>query len=167
MQKRWWISLPGVAVAAGIFCITGCERGREQPIQFSHKKHVQQGVECSDCHRYFSHRANSGRPTVEVCAECHEDGPMTDSPEEKKLIEEFIKPGKEIPWKRVYYVPEHTYFTHFRHVEFAKLECTFCHGDIASQDRPLRKPLRRMTMYFCYNCHEKERVSTDCITCHR
>jgi len=157
-----------IAIVSIVFLSLLGACGRKQPIQFSHKKHVDQGVECVDCHRFFKTRAVSGRPSVEVCAGCHDpESPMTGSSEEKKLIAEYISKGKEIPWKRVCFIPGHAYYTHFRHVVFGKIKCAHCHGDVASQDKPLTKPLRRITMYFCYNCHEERKISTDCITCHR
>lgn len=152
-------------IILSLFFLTGCS-GESQPINFSHKKHTDQGIECIICHQFYEERTNSGNPTREVCSNCHSE-PITDSPEEKKLIKNFLTSKREIPWKRVYYVPEHVYYTHFRHVVMAEIQCEFCHGKIAEQNKPLRKPLKKITMYFCINCHEKKNISNDCITCHK
>lgn len=153
--------------SAFVFALfVSCGSGVEQPIQFPHKTHIDAGVECNICHQFYETRKNSGRPTIEVCSNCHFDEPMTSNPEEKRLIEEYIKKNKEVPWKRVYYVPEHVYYPHFRHVINAKIDCEFCHGDIKSQTMSLTKPLKKTKMYFCYNCHKESGISVDCITCH-
>ncbi len=144
---------------------TGCG-GESQPIKFSHKKHIEQGIECITCHQFYEERANSGNPTLDICSSCH-SAQITDSPEEKKLIEEYISTGREIPWKRVYYVPGHVYYPHFRHVVMAEIKCEYCHGNIAEEKKPLKKPLKKIRMYFCIDCHEKRNISNDCITCHK
>lgn len=143
----------------------GCG-GETQPIQFSHKKHIEQDVECITCHQFYEERANSGKPTVDVCSNCHSE-PITESQEEKKLIENYINSNTEIPWRRIYYTPEHVYYPHFRHVVMGKIQCEECHGNVAGQNKPLKKPLKRISMYFCINCHEARNISNDCITCHK
>lgn len=154
-----------ITIILTIIFFIGCG-GETQPIKFSHKKHIEQGVECITCHQFYEDKANSGNPTVDVCSNCH-SAPITESPEEKKLIEDYITNKREIPWKRVYYVPEHVYYPHFRHVVMAEIQCEHCHGKIAEQNKPLKKPLKRISMYFCINCHEKRNISNDCITCHK
>jgi len=145
--------------------VFGCG-SEKQPIDFSHKKHIDQGLECDTCHRFYMENINSGRPTVDICAECHGEQ-ITESQEEKKLIEEYIKKGKEISWRRIYYEPQHVYYPHFRHVKIAEIKCEFCHGKVAEMKHGLRKPLKNISMYFCINCHEQRNISTDCITCHK
>jgi len=55
----------------------------EQPISFNHKKHVDQGLQCDACHRYFKTQTFSGLPDIKICLECHKE-PVTNNPEEEK-----------------------------------------------------------------------------------
>jgi len=157
------------AVVCTAVLVSGCSQGSgavDQPIAFDHKKHTQElELDCTTCHRYVREAAFAGRPKAEVCAECHEEA-MTDSPEEQKLLE-YISSGREIPWRRLYKVPDHVYYSHRRHVVVAGLQCAECHGRIAQTEKPPRKPLRKFTMKFCLKCHEKRGASTDCSACHK
>jgi predicted CXXCH cytochrome family protein len=86
---------------------------------------------------------------------------------EKALVASYIESGEDIPWNRIYDVPGHVYFSHRRHVAVASVECATCHGDIASSTTPPPAPLNDISMAFCIDCHEKEKVTTDCNACHR
>ena len=136
----------------------------EQPIAFNHKKHLDQGLECDACHRFYKTQAFSGLPDLNTCLECHKE-PVTKSPEEEK-IRQFQKKGEEIPWKRLYREPDHVFFSHRRHVVLGKLRCETCHGDIAQRERPPTKPWVKMTMNWCMDCHTKNKVTNDCLACH-
>jgi predicted CXXCH cytochrome family protein len=140
-------------------------RGIEQPLPFNHRTHIEEaGLECTDCHLYVESAAYAGRPSLGICANCHEEA-MTESSAEATLLE-YIGSGREIPWKRLYTVPSHVYYSHRRHVSVAKLDCIECHGDIANTSSPPAKPLKRLSMNFCMDCHEREGASTDCNACH-
>lgn len=137
-----------------------------QPIAFNHALHTQEWeLDCDVCHRYVLEAEFAGRPKLEVCAACHED-PMTEGAEEARLVE-YIQSGREIPWRRLYRVPSHVYYSHRRHVAVAKLDCVECHGEIGTTTLPPEKPLNKLTMKFCINCHEDQGVTTDCNACHR
>jgi len=138
----------------------------QQPIQFNHALHVEEvDLECTDCHQYVTTEEFAGRPSLEICSGCHED-PLTESSEEA-LLTEYIQNSEEIPWRRIYLLPDHVYYSHRRHVTVAGLECNVCHGEIALTSEPPRKPLKKLTMGFCLGCHEAEGASTDCNACHR
>jgi cytochrome c553 len=139
--------------------------GVKQPIAFNHKIHAEKGLECLNCHQHYKDRASSGKPRLEICAECHEE-PIGKSQEEKKLVE-HIKSGKEIEWQRLYRVPEDVYFSHKRHVVIGSMECRSCHGDIGERSKPPSRPLMKITMKKCLDCHEEKGVVNDCIACHR
>ena len=151
----------------GLLLISGCWRGSTiQPIQFNHLLHTEEvGLECTDCHQYVRRAEFAGRPTVDICAECHEE-PLTDSAEEALLIE-YIQAGEAVPWERLYHVPDHVYYSHRRHVTVADLDCSVCHGEIGRADKPPPRPLKGLTMDFCLKCHEQRGASTDCNACHR
>jgi len=156
-------------LAAGVlllFLLTGLGVGSktEQPISFNHKKHLEQGLECDACHRFYKTQAFSGLPDLNTCLECHKE-PVTKSPEEEK-IRQFQKKGQEIPWKRIYGEPDHVFFSHRRHVVLGKLQCQTCHGDIGQRETPPTKPWVKMTMSWCMDCHTKNKVTNDCLACH-
>ena len=135
-----------------------------QPISFNHKKHMEQGLECESCHRYFKTQTFSGMPTVSVCMDCHKE-PVTKNPEEEK-IRQFSQKKEEIHWKRIYEQPDHVYFSHRRHVVLGKMNCETCHGPIGTSERPPSGPWIKMTMKWCMDCHAKVKASNDCQACH-
>lgn len=138
-----------------------------QPIVYSHKIHIEAaGLTCTDCHSSVESSAAASIPNLEICSTCHSEEPLSQSPEELKLLD-FVKEGKAIPWERVYHVPDHVYFSHRRHVTKAGLECTTCHGNIPEFTSPVSSQFLPMTMNNCMNCHRKNNVSNDCLACHR
>ena len=137
-----------------------------QPIRFNHELHTGQlQMECTECHKYVKEAEFAGRPSLVICAACHEEA-LTESPEEKKLVE-LVLASREIPWQRLDKVPSHVYFSHRRHVTATQIECVTCHGEIGHSSSPPEKPLIRLRMNFCLECHEKEKASVDCNSCHR
>jgi hypothetical protein len=76
----------------------------DQPIYFNHKKHLEQGLECDACHRFFKTQTFSGMPDFNTCLQCHKE-PITKTTEEEK-IRQFQKKGQEISWKRIYEQPK-------------------------------------------------------------
>jgi hypothetical protein len=135
-----------------------------QPIQFNHQKHVQKvGLECSTCHEYFRTGNHSGLPSLALCKGCHAE-PLTNSPEELKLL----KLSEPLPrFEKLFRLPDHTRYSHRRHVVSGALACETCHGAIASTTTPPPFPLVRITMATCTNCHAERGVKTDCTQCHR
>lgn len=161
------LALVGLAVVVSVFLLVfflGLWGGTSQPIAFNHKIHADNELTCLDCHPYYMDHASSGRPQRETCASCHEE-PLSESKEQAKVVE-FVKKGEEIPWERLYRVPEDVYFSHQRHVVLGGLECSTCHGDIGVSTKPPARPLK-ITMKKCMKCHENEDVDNDCILCHR
>lgn len=137
-----------------------------QPIQYNHYKHTQElELECSMCHQGVKNSVRATLPGVEVCMGCHSE-PVTKSPEEEK-IRKYAAEGKEIPWKRLFRVPEHVFFSHRRHVSVAGLDCTKCHGDMAMHKTPPQKAPMKISMNACLSCHRQMDAKTDCVSCHR
>jgi hypothetical protein len=135
-----------------------------QPISFNHKKHVEQGLECDACHRYFKTQTFSGLPDIAICLECHKE-PITNNPEEEK-IRQYERKKEQIPWRYIYGEPDHVFFSHRRHVVLGKMECKNCHGDIGQSEKPPSRPWVKMTMNWCMDCHAKKKVTNDCLACH-
>ncbi len=153
-----------VIAALGIWVSEARRPIIKQPIAFNHKKHIDQGLSCDMCHQYYGAYPVAGLPNTEICMGCHAVE-LSDSPEEQK-VREYGEAGKEIPWKKIYTVPTHVYFSHQRHVTLGKLECTNCHGEMAEQTTPVERPAIDLTMEYCIACHKAEKVTIDCNTCH-
>ena len=73
--------------------------------------------------------------------------------------------GRDLAWQRVFDYPEeaHVKFNHAPHIR-ASVECATCHGDIAHQTVAQRNVDHNMG--FCVNCHNENKASVDCLTCH-
>jgi hypothetical protein len=182
----------GTALAAGwgLFPRVLYER-IEQPLQFSHSVHAGEdvGLACDDCHYFEDDGQFTGIPSVSMCADCHEE-PLGESEAERRLVEEYVTPGKEIPWLVYSRQPDNTRFPHAEHVVLAELECATCHGDHGATDslRPYERNrvsgysrdiwgrsmtrLRNaewegMKMGDCSGCHRKNEVVESCLDCHR
>jgi hypothetical protein len=82
-------------------------------------------------------------------------------------LQVFGARGEPVPWRRIYDLPDHVYFSHRRHVTVARIECAECHGDVPNLTRPASYPLVDHTMDWCTGCHVARGASTDCIHCHR
>ncbi len=162
-----------------------------QPVQFSHVAHTGDNVRmtCGDCHAFEKDGRFLGIPATQKCAGCHAET-MGVSKEEERIVEEYIKPGKEIPWVVYSRQPENVYFSHATHVKLAGIECQSCHfGHAYTRNlRPARfdrlsgysldvlgKSLfnspstqsRGMRMDDCVNCHRQRGVKESCIECHK
>lgn len=143
------------------------EKKIHQPIKYNHKVHIDKaGLDCIDCHKNVEKLPRATIPNIDICQDCHGDEPITNSPEEKKLLQ-YISKNQKIPWVQIYSVADHVYFSHRRHVTIGKLKCTECHGDVAELTEPASWQLVKITMNNCIDCHKKHDVVYDCIGCHR
>jgi hypothetical protein len=125
---------------------------KSQPLHFSHASHGPEssvGLECEDCHYFHEDGSFSGIPRLEKCMECHEDPefPLSDDPEEMKLLTEYVKPGKEIPWLVYSRQPDCVYFPHIAHVKMGNMECKVCHGDFGARDDMPDYKVNRISRY--------------------
>jgi len=167
MKKRFACFSIIFAILCGLF-VTGCSESvnRTQPILFNHKKHLEDaGLNCFDCHTRVLTHEKASIPNIGICKGCHEN-PMTESKEEKKVVD-HIQKNRPIPWIQIHRVPDHAYFSHRRHVSIGKVACLTCHGNVPGMTLPFSKPYLRINMAFCIDCHAKNKVNTDCATCHR
>ncbi len=137
-----------------------------QPIAFNHQKHTEAlEIECRVCHELYESGSHAGLPTLATCLGCHEE-PLTESPEEQK-IRDLARAGKDGVFRKLFRLPDHTFYTHRRHVVAAGLDCQTCHGSIARTTSPPQRPLVRITMDFCQDCHARSGAASDCTGCHR
>ena len=133
-----------------------------QPIPFSHRLHVtDKEIDCNYCHSLTGRSLSAGLPSVELCLGCHNS--IIPRHEEILKLKRYQAEGKELPWKRVYYNPDHVFFPHYRHIG-AGIRCQRCHGEVEKVDR-----LRQVTFYmgFCIQCHDQVGASRDCAACHQ
>jgi hypothetical protein len=158
-----------------------------QPINFPHNVHVAQyKMDCQYCHSDARRSEYAGLPSVERCMGCHKIT-AADRPEIQKLAA-YAQRGEPIPWRRVYKIPEFTYFPHKAHIR-AEVKCQDCHGKVEDMTlvaavtgpriptdllylvgmRPGAPPL---TMGWCLECHreqnrtKKTKAPLDCVACH-
>jgi len=163
-----------------------------QPLPFSHKRHAAEatGMSCNDCHAFRADGSFAGIPKTESCANCHAEV-QGQSTAEKTLVEEYVKPGKEIPWRIYARQPDNVFFPHAAHVKRAKISCERCHGPHgqSAELRPFElnrisgysrdiwgpslariglKEWQGMKMGDCLHCHTQQgRGGTSCLACHR
>jgi hypothetical protein len=138
-------------------------KGPEQPVPFSHKLHLTKaGVSCKDCHDMPDPGDQMTLATADKCMTCH-SVIKKDSPAIQKLA--TFKANKEdIPWKRIYQVPDFVYFSHKAHVTEGKLDCQECHGEVKAME--VMYKAKPTTMAACMDCHRTKNVSVACDFCH-
>jgi formamidopyrimidine-DNA glycosylase len=134
-----------------------------QPVQFTHKVHLANALQCVNCHVGVDQGPDAGIPSVSFCMTCHRVI-ATDKPEIKKVAAYYAR-GEDIPWERVYgFEPSaHVKFNHAPHIR-AGVDCKECHGDMTTQTVAERKV--NLTMGYCIQCHKQRQASIDCVTCH-
>jgi hypothetical protein len=134
-----------------------------QPIPYSHKKHLAMGLVCKDCHTNPDPGDRMTFPAESKCMTCHTTV-AKGKPAIQKLAE-YAKSGQAVPWVRVYVLPGWVYWNHRSHLE-AEMTCEMCHGKVEEMD-----VMTRVTdvtkMAGCIDCHRKNDVSTGCRFCHQ
>ncbi len=135
-----------------------------QPIAFNHAKHIENGLQCTDCHAGVATEIHATLPGLDTCMNCHQAA-LTQSPEEAK-IRALAAAGKDVAWQQLTQMPPHVFFSHRRHVTVAKLACDQCHGPVEKSTAPPPRALRTITMNTCLSCHQQKGVDADCDDCH-
>jgi hypothetical protein len=134
----------------------------EQPIAFSHARHVAQaGIDCQFCHTYARRGPVAGIPSVERCVGCHRSI-LTERPEILKVLD-YWEQEVPIPWIRVHDLPDYVRFSHKAHVR-SGIDCAACHGDVAGMDIAVQ--VESLSMGWCVDCHTAREASRDCLVCH-
>jgi Cytochrome c7 and related cytochrome c/Class III cytochrome C family len=117
-----------------------------QPLPFSHKAHIAQGLQCRQCHTNPDPGAQMTLPGVTACTICHSS---------------ITEP---IPWARVYQLTPGVTWTHRKHLQ-AGMQCVMCHGDVAKLDA-MAQNTAVLAMASCITCHQAHQATTACATCH-
>ena len=148
-----------------------------QPLRFSHKTHASDktGFGCADCHPIGEDGRFAGIPRIDNCAGCHAEA-QGETAEEKRLVEDYVTPGREIPWLVYSRQPENVRFPHAIHVKRAQIACERCHGTHGASDVLPLHETNRITGYSrdltkmsdCESCHAEHRHErTACLACHK
>jgi hypothetical protein len=129
--------------------VTDAHVAREQPIQFSHERHVAgNGIDCRYCHSSVEDSAFAGIPPTKTCMNCHAQIFST-SPFLEPVRQSF-RSDQSIQWTRVHDLPDFVYFNHSIHLHKG-IGCTTCHGQV---DRmPLMWQEQSLQMEWCIGCH--------------
>src|SRR5580765_3505980 len=101
---------------------------REQPIQFSHERHVAgNGIDCRYCHTSVEKSRVAGIPPTKTCMNCHAEI-FSNSPFLEPVRASFAT-NQPLRWTRVHDLPDFVYFDHSIHVNKG-VGCTTCHGQV-------------------------------------
>lgn len=158
----------------------------EQPIQFTHKLHVELGIQCLYCHPGALRGPSPGLPTINKCWGCHQQIAKTQTSEKLKPMVDAMNNGVGFAWVPVAQVPDFVRFTHRPHIA-AGLNCETCHGNVAKLEIAVNPQV--INMGWCLACHksttedngsnnpnndpaisallkQKRTKLSDCATCH-
>lgn len=121
----------------------------EQPIQFSHERHVaSNGIDCRYCHTSVEDSRFAGIPPTKTCMNCHSEI-FSDSPFLEPVRASFST-NTPLQWTRVHDLPDFVYFDHSIHVNKG-VGCTTCHGQVDKM--PLMYQENSLQMEWCIDCH--------------
>ena len=133
----------------------------KQLIKFSHKFHLENYVDCVDCHTAVPDATNlndSLLPTMDDCGECHdiEDEDNCNKCHYKDIQEEFPEEKKS-----------EVKFNHKFHLDNQKLKCTDCHTGLDKVDYAQDVPTALPSMESCTTCHTSQGPAPiECSNCH-
>ena len=140
-----------------------------QPIAFPHFTHVTTlQLQCEYCHSEARKSIHAGLPPVESCIGCHRFA--MSNLEEIQKVQQYFDQNRPIPWKKVYDLPDHVFFSHESHFR-AGVDCAECHGQVELMGQPQQvgttesgEPILKATsvmvrrtslqMGWCLDCHE-------------
>ncbi len=154
-------------IVGGYFGLKAARAPVDQPVAFSHRDHVQNGIQCLYCHTEATRSHIAGIPSVEKCMGCH--AVIAAESEAVQELAGYWERGETIPWQRINDQPDFVYFSHQPHIS-AGMNCETCHGNVGDMDQA--EATVRMDMGWCLDCHkhqEPERVAylLDCLACHK
>jgi hypothetical protein len=122
---------------------------REQPVPFSHKRHVDgNGISCEYCHTSVARSSFAGIPPTYTCMTCHSQI-FTTSPL-LKPVRESLRSNEPLRWIRVNDLPDFVYFNHSIHITRG-VGCVTCHGRV--DQMPLTWRANTLFMSWCLDCH--------------
>jgi hypothetical protein len=171
-MNRLWLVAISILVLVGVIVGVILTRNQvyaapEQPIAYSHKVHVDAGIQCLFCHPSALKSPVAGIPSVQKCMGCH--NVIETESQEIQQVSSYYEGGQPIPWERINRQPDFIYFSHQPHLG-AGLNCETCHGDVGKME--VTRQTVKMDMGWCLDCHvqqpeEKVGRLADCLACHK
>jgi hypothetical protein len=159
MRKVVKIILLAIIITIGLLAQTPAPP--KQPLSFSHKLHVAQGLKCQACHVNPDPGEQMTFPATAKCMACHADI-ATDKPAIKELSQ-YHSDKAAIPWVRIYQNPDWVWFSHRTHLETGA-KCDRCHGAVAEREALWKE--KPISMESRMNCHRETNASNACNYCH-
>lgn len=105
---------------------------KHQPFDFNHKLHNELVADgCESCHFFREDGSYAGVPKLAQCVECHESV-QGETEDEATFVNDYVTPGREVPWLVYSRQPDCVFFSHAAHVKSAGMDCRTCHGDIGT-----------------------------------
>ena len=165
MKKNLYIIALLVSVVALVFFGRGRAVASEdkmledkQLIKFSHSKHLDAGVECSQCHNAAESMKATDRilPTHTECQSCHE--------QEVNEKCAYCHTGDDNQQALPNPVREIN-FNHKQHLTDQELKCETCHQGLDKTDYAAAHNLPSMAT--CNTCHNNVKATNQCETCHQ
>jgi hypothetical protein len=147
----------------GIFPCSRCHEGPEPLVDeaphLPHETHLENGLDCSDCH--FLGGDEPTVPSPDMCFLCHGEPDDEEEPARDYLASIADDGGGYVFPRR--WQTEDVNAHHAGH-EAAGVGCRECHGE--PSDAPFTKPRSLTLMQTCIDCHVSRGVPADCTTCH-
>lgn len=129
--------------------VTGINVTRQQPLQFSHERHVAgNGMDCRYCHTSVETAPFAGIPPTKTCMNCHSQ--IWSTSEYLAPVRSSFQTGTPLEWTRVHDLPDFVYFDHSIHVSKG-VGCSTCHGRVDLM--PLVRQEVSLQMDWCLDCH--------------
>ena len=154
------LALVGIVLLGGFFTwllyalqssdyVTGAFVAVEQPIQFSHERHVSgNGIDCRYCHTSVEDSSFAGIPPTKTCMNCHSQ--IFSSSPFLEPVRASFRDNQSLEWTRVHDLPDFVYFNHSIHVNKG-IGCSTCHGRVDLM--PLMWQVQSLQMQWCLGCH--------------
>jgi hypothetical protein len=160
-----------IFLSGAVWGIHQTQTSPEQPIQFPHKRHIDNGVQCLYCHPGALRGPSPGLPTETKCWGCHQQMEITKRSKLLQPLVHAVENNEPIQWVPVAQVPDFVHFVHRPHIA-AGLNCETCHGDVSKMT--IYENPQVMNMGWCLKCHKQKAADnpelytklTDCSTCH-
>lgn len=134
----------------------------EQPLPYSHRQHLELGLDCSECHTNPDAGPLMTFPPTDTCLSCHRT--MKAGAATLERLTAAAASGDPLPWVRVYRLADYVYWSHPTHIG-AGIACETCHGPVADRD-VIALETTITTKRGCVTCHESRQVYMDCGDCH-
>lgn len=154
------------ALAVLLFAVvTGCvllNDWFDEPRGFSHRIHVDVGLDCADCHGP-TEGSEPVHAALDTCLMCHDEA--MDAGKPQYLQAEHVMTSMPLPAERA---RGDVVFAHETHAT-AGIACNECHTGIESAN-VVEASLVKWNMGSCVDCHEGSTkpgmAANDCATCH-